>query len=94
MLADINGNILNLEMLSRSLGKSRPTVSMYLEFMEGAYLVARLQPWFMNVSKRIVKSPKLYFRDMGVFHYLNGISSLNDLQGSFIVGASWEGFVV
>jgi uncharacterized protein len=94
MLADINGNILNLEMLSRSLGISRPTVSKYLEFMEGAYLVARLQPWFMNVSKRLVKSPKLYFRDTGVFHYLNSISSLNDLQGSVISGASWEGFVV
>jgi uncharacterized protein len=94
MLADINSNILNVEMLSRSLGLSRPTVAKYLEFMEGAYLIARLQPWFMNVSKRIVKSPKLYFRDTGVYHYLNGITNLSDLQGSIISGASWEGFVV
>jgi uncharacterized protein len=94
MLADINGNILNLEMLSRSLGITRPTVAKYLEFMEGAYLISRLQPWFLNVSKRLVKAPKLYFRDTGVLHYLNGISSLEDLQGSIIVGTSWEGFVI
>ncbi|MCX6180579.1 MAG: ATP-binding protein [Bacteroidetes bacterium] len=94
MLSGINGNILNHDDLARSLGLSRPTIYKYLDFMEGAFLIRRLQPWFINVSKRIVKSPKLYFRDNGVLHYLNGIHSANDLAGSIHSGASWESFVV
>ena len=94
MLSGMNGNILNHEMLAKSLGISRPTVNKYLDFLENSFIIYRMQPWFMNVSKRIVKSPKIYFRDTGVLHFLNRIGTPNDLKNNIIAGNSWEGFVV
>jgi len=94
MLSGMNGSILNSDMLARSLGVSRPTVGKYLDFLEGSYIIYRMQPWFINVSKRVVKSPKIYFRDTGVLHFLNRISDLNDLRGNIVAGTSWEGFVI
>lgn len=94
ILSGISGQLLNYEDVSRSLGMSRATVLKYMDFMEGAYLIRRLQPWFSNISKRIVKSPKLYFRDSGLLHYMNRIKSYNDLINNIICGASWEGFVI
>ncbi|MCS6823345.1 MAG: ATP-binding protein [Cytophagaceae bacterium] len=94
MLASISGQLLNYEDLSRSLGMSRATVVKYMNFMEGAYLIRRLQPWFMNTSKRIVKSPKIYFRDSGLLHYMNRVDSYDHLTHHIVCGASWEGFVI
>jgi predicted AAA+ superfamily ATPase len=94
ILSGISGNILNYEDVSRSLGMSRATVIKYIDFMEAAYLIRRLQPWFVNISKRIVKSPKIYFRDSGLLHYMNRIDSYDDLINHIICGASWEGFVI
>ena len=94
MLSGINGNILNHEMLAKSLGISRPTVIKYLSFLESSFIIYRMQPWFINVSKRIVRSPKIYFRDTGVLHFLNRLAGPSDLKGNIIAGASWEGFVV
>ena len=94
MLSGMNGNILNHDMLARSLGISRPTVTKYLDFLENSFIIYRMQPWFMNVSKRIVRSPKIYFRDTGVLHFLNRISTSHDLKNNIIAGNSWEGFVV
>lgn len=94
MLAGINGNMLNYDMLSRSLGISRPTVIKYLDFLEGTFLITRLQPWFINISKRIVKAPKFYFRDSGMLHFLNDITTPEELANNIHVGDSWEGFVI
>jgi predicted AAA+ superfamily ATPase len=94
MLAANTGGILNIENYARSLGISGPTVARYLEFMEGAYLVRLLQPWFANVNKRLVKSPKVYVRDTGIIHLLNHIASADRLPGNIIVGSSWESYVV
>ena len=62
--------------------------------MEGHFLIRRLPPHFPNVKKRIVKSPKLYVRDSGVFHYLLGVSNQRSLLGSPKRGSSWEGFMI
>lgn len=94
ILSGISAQLLNYEDLSRSLGMSRATVIKYMDFMEAAYLIRRLQPWYVNTSKRIVKSPKLYFRDSGLLHYMNRVESYNDLINHIICGASWEGFVI
>lgn len=94
MLSGMNGNILHNEMLARSLGISRPTVSKYLDFLESSFIIYRMQPWFINTSKRVVKSPKVYFRDTAVLHYLNRIDTPAALKSNIIAGASWEGFVV
>jgi predicted AAA+ superfamily ATPase len=94
MLASSNGTILNAESYARSLGVTGPTVVKYLNLLEGAYLVTKLQPWFVNVKKRVVKSPKVYISDSGILHKLNYIDSWQDLQRNLIIGASWEGYVI
>ncbi|MGQ7853217.1 ATP-binding protein [Pedobacter sp. WC2501] len=94
MLAHLNGNLFNGESFARSLGVSAPTVNKYLDFLEGGFLIRRLQPWFVNAKKRLIKSPKTYIRDTGILHRLLNIPGYNDLFGHPAVGASWEGYVI
>ena len=94
MIAHIHGQILNVNMLSQSLGVSNPTVNKYLDLIEGGYLIRRLQPYYVNLGKRLVKAPKIYYRDTGLLHQLASISNFEALQGHPIVGASWEGYVI
>ena len=94
MLAHINGSVWNAEMVARSLGITAPTVNRYIDFLEGAFLVHKLQPFHVNIKKRLVKAPKIYIRDSGMLHQLSHVLSLNSLKGNPIVGASWEGYVV
>lgn len=94
MLSVLHGNILNVSDLSRSLGISQPSVSRYLDLLEGAFVVQRLQPFFSSVPKRIVKAPKIYIRDSGILHCIASITSYDQLLGHPIVGASWEGYVI
>lgn len=94
MLSVINGNILNVSDLSRSLGVTQPTVNRYLDLLEGSFIIKRLQPYFINVTKRLVKSPKVYVRDSGVFHSIANITSYEQLLGHPAIGASWEGYVI
>jgi hypothetical protein len=94
MLVSVHGNILNVSDLSRSLGISSPTVHRYLDFLENAYLIGRLQPYFVNIHKRLVKSPKLYLRDSGMLHTLADIGDFDMLTRSLWVGSSWEGYVI
>lgn len=94
MLAGVHANLLNASELARSLGLSVPTVLTYLSFLENAFLIRRLRPYAVNISKRLTKSPKLYIRDSGLFHALAGISTDEQLAGSRYVGSSWEGYVI
>jgi uncharacterized protein len=94
MLSYLHGNLLSVVDLSRSLGVSSPTISRYLDLLEGAFVICRLQPYHANVSKRLVKSPKVYVRDSGILHQLARINSLDQLMAHPLVGASWEGYVI
>jgi predicted AAA+ superfamily ATPase len=94
MMAHGNGGIWNAETYARSLGVTAPTVNRYLDYLAGAYLVRRLQPWFANAKKRLIKSPKVYVRCTGILHHLLGIRSWDILQGHPIVGTSWESYVI
>lgn len=94
MSAHFHGNVLNMSNLAKSLELSSTTIKKYLSFLEQAFLIRQLQPYSINIKKRLVKSPKLYLRDSGVLHYLLGIRSEDDLQLSPIVGNSWEGYAV
>lgn len=94
MLAHAQGGMLNTQNLANSLGVSRPTVARYIDFMEKAYLLYRVEPYFTNIKKRLVKSPKIYINDSGIFHTLLGIHSYKNLVTHPAVGASWEGFVI
>ena len=73
---------------------THPTINRYLDLMEGAFLVRRLQPYFVNISKRLVKSPKIYLRDSGILHAFKNIIHEKYLLDDPQVGASWEGFVI
>ncbi len=94
MLVSVHANPVNNSELARSLGLSVPTVQHYLDFLEQAFLIRRLPPYFVNLNKRLVKAPKLYIRDSGMFHALAAIQSSEALNGSLYVGSSWEGFVI
>ena len=94
MLAAVHGQTWNASQLGASLGLSHPTINRYLDFLEGTFLVRRLPPWSGNLRKRLVKAPKVFWRDSGLLHGLWGVSSLDSLLGQPWVGASWEGFVI
>ena len=94
MLAHHNGSIWNKEIYARSLSVSSPTVSRYLEYMEGAFLITRLLPWFVNSKKRLVKAPKIYMKDTGILHTLIKSPDIDELAGHPNVGLSWEAFVI
>jgi len=94
VLASAQGQLLNAEGLGRSLGISRATVGRYIDFLEGAFMLRVLPPWFRNLKKRLVKSPKIYIRDSGILHSLQGLVDHEALMNHLSVGASWEGFVI
>ena len=95
MLAHLQGQLFNASQLGQSLGGvAHTTVARYLDVLVDTMMLRRLEPHLANVGKRLVKSPKVYLRDSGLLHALLGISTVTDLQGHPIAGASWEGFVV
>ncbi|MBB6003490.1 ATP-binding protein [Arcicella rosea] len=94
MLASIQGGILNYSTLANSLGVSQPTVKNAIDFLEQAFLVRRLQPYFINIGKRLVKSPKIYIRDSGLLHHLLNVKDFNSLLGHIVAGGSWEGYII
>jgi uncharacterized protein len=94
MLAHYHGQTWNASEISRSMGLSDKTVRSYLDILTGTFMIRQLQPWFENMGKRQVKSPKIYFRDTGLLHSLLDIPSTNSLFGHPKVGASWEGFAL
>lgn len=94
MLAHVHGGLLNASELGNSLGITYHTVNRYLDILEQTFLVRRLKPYFVNIGKRLVKSPKIYFRDSGLLHYFMNITQRKGLMVHPKQGASWEGFVI
>ena len=94
MLAAVHGQIWNASQVASSLGVSYATVNTYLDYLEGAFLIRRLQPYFANLGKRLTKSPKVYWRDPGLLHAVLQTTTRDDLLARPWVGASWEGFVI
>lgn len=94
MLAHYHGSLLNASELGGSLGVSAPTVTRYIEILEGAYLLHRLMPFHINIKKRLVKTPKIYLRDSGILHSLLNISTFTELSGHPICGRSWESYAI
>src|SRR6266436_6550420 len=94
MVAHYHGQIWNAAELARALAVNESTVRRYLDLMAGVFMVRQLPPWFENLGKRQVKSPKVYVRDSGLLHSLLGIADRRDLESHPKVGASWEGYAV
>jgi len=94
MLAHDHGRLWNASELARSLGEAHTTVKRHLDILSGAFMIRQLPPWFENLGKRQVKSPKVYLRDSGVLHTLLGLTTFAELEAHPKLGASWEGFVI
>ncbi len=95
LLAHQHGELFNASALALSMGGISPmTIARYLDIFCDAMIVRKLEPYHANLGKRLVKSPRVYFRDSGVLHSLLGISDANDLQSHPKAGHSWEGFVM
>jgi uncharacterized protein len=94
MLAHYHGQVFNATDLGRSLNVADTTVRRYLDTLVGTLMVRRLSPWFENIGKRQVKTPKIYFRDSGLLHRLAGVNDAGQLHTWPRLGASWEGFAL
>ncbi|MFA4851134.1 MAG: ATP-binding protein [Bacteroidales bacterium] len=94
MLANNQGTIWNATTYSKALGVSVPTINNCIDYFENAFLVRRLQPYYQNTNKRLIKSPKMYLRDSGILHYLAGIEDIEQLMGNTLVGTSWENYII
>ena len=94
MIAHYNGQILNFTEIASSLGIAPNTVRSYMDALEQTFMIRQLHPWFANVKKRLIKRPKLYFRDSGLLHSLLGIETQRDLLHHPKLGASWESFAL
>jgi len=94
MLAHNQSCQLNIAQLGANLDVAAPTAKRYIELLEDLLLIRSLRPWFGNIGKRLVKSPKIYIRDSGLVHALLNLKSMDDLLGHPVIGASWEAYVI
>ena len=94
MIAHYHGQVWNAAEFARALGSSEGTARRYLDILAGAFMVRPLPPWFANVRKRQVRSPKIYMRDTGILHTLLTLDASETVAGHPKVGASFEGFVI
>jgi len=94
LCAHLSGQLLNSSQLGESFGIAHTTVRRYIDLLAQTFLVRVLMPYSNNEKKRLVKSPKMYLRDVGLLHQLLQIMDYNDLLGHPVFGSSWESLVV
>ena len=94
MLAHLQGETVNYSKLAANLEIDGKTVTHYIDILTDLLLMRRIEPWHVNVKKRLIKSPRYYVRDSGILHRLLGIADDDALLSNPILGKSWEGFVV
>lgn len=94
MLAACHGQIWNASKIGASLGLSYHTVNHYLDYLQNAYLILTLPPYYANLRKRLVKSPKIFWLDSGLLHALLGVATHEGLLSQPWAGASWEGWCI
>ena len=92
LLAHHTGQLFNASEISKHLGIDSKTVQRWISILESSYIAFTLAPWHVNFSKRIVKTPKIYFYDVGLVCYLLGIKSPEALMHSSYKGALFENF--
>lgn len=94
MLAHYHGQTFNSSELGKSLGVSHTTTRHYLDILVGTFMIRELTPWFVNIGKRQIKTPKIYFRDSGIYLALLQTQTMNQLSFHPKLGAVWEGFAM
>jgi predicted AAA+ superfamily ATPase len=93
MLAHYHSQLVNYSEIGKSLNLSHMTIKRYIEILSGTFMIRLLKPWHENISKRQVKSPKIYIRDSGVCHHLLDVSE-KTILGHPKLGALWEGYAI
>jgi uncharacterized protein len=88
------GNLFNASTLANETGVSVATIQSWISILEASYIVMMLQPYYDNVDKRLIKSPKLYFYDTGLACYLLGIENLSQVARDPLRGALFENMVI
>jgi uncharacterized protein len=94
MLSSVHGNLLNYSSLANSMGMSINTVRNIVSFFEKSFIIRILQPYYTNIGKRLVKTPKVYFRDSGIINFLLGLTSYENILRHPMLGHLWEGYVI
>ncbi len=94
LLAGRIGQLLNISDLARDLGVAVNTVKRWISVMEASYVVYLLKPWFKNIGKRLVKSPKVYFIDPGLPAFLTGIQTEEMFEDGPLAGPIFENYIV
>ena len=94
MLAHYHGQVFNASEIGRSFGLSDHAMQRYLDLLTGTFMVRQIKPWFYNTKKRIIKRPKVYFRDTGILHALLSLEEKKDILSHPKLGVSWEGFAL
>jgi predicted AAA+ superfamily ATPase len=94
LLAGMHSQQQNASDLGATLGLSHSTIQSYLDYLEGAFLIRRLPAYHTKIAKRLVRTPKVYWRDTGLLHSLLGLTAQGDLLRMPWVGQSWEGWII
>lgn len=94
ILAAVHGQAWNASRIGASLGVDYKTIQSYLDYLQGAFVIRRLYPYRSSITKRLIKTPKLFWRDSGLVHAMLGVRNFDHLLEQPWVGASWEGFVI
>lgn len=94
MLAHYHGQVFNASEIGKSLEFSDHTAQRYLDLLSGTFMIRQLRPWYYNTKKRIIKRPKIYFRDSGILHALLSLEGKKDVLSHPKLGGSWEGFAL
>lgn len=94
LLASRVGQIINYSSLAVDVGVSAVTIKQWISILEASYLIFRLQPYFENFGKRVIKSPKIFFLDTGLLCYLLGIESKEALLEDQLFGNIFENFTI
>ena len=94
ILCNYHGCLANYQNIGNALELSSHTIKNYVDILSSTFMIRQLHPWYENISKRQVKSPKFYIRDSGLLHTLLSIKSYEELSKNPILGPSWEGFML
>lgn len=94
MLCAYHGGIFNASEIGKSLGISHTTIRKYVDILSSSFIVRQLLPWHENIKQRQVKSPKIFFRDHGLFFNLMGLKTKNEIHRNPKIGGIWEGFAL
>ncbi len=94
LLAGRVGQIVNMTSLANDVGVSVKTIDSWITVLKASYIVYRLQPYYENFGKRVIKSPKVYFYDTGLLCYLLGINSVEELKSHYAYGQIFENLII